>query len=66
MQTMAQESRFRQKLGSIFSGLGSSRAAPLPQKSYEELEHNTFFTADVIRVHMTDSSTAPAHVHTAL
>ena len=46
------EQTIRQKLGSIL-GLGASRAAPLAQKSYEELgrqEHGTFFTADVLRV----------------
>jgi len=45
------EQTIRQKLGSIL-GLGASRAAPLAQKSYEELgrqEHGTFFTADVLR-----------------
>ena len=46
------EQSIRQKLGSIL-GLGASRAAPLPQKSYEELdrqERSIFFTADVLRV----------------
>ena len=47
-----QGSSIRQKLGSIL-GLGPSRAAPPPQKSYEELgrqEQCVFFTADVLRV----------------
>ena len=49
---LPKEQSIRSKLGSIL-GIGSSRTTPVPQRNLEDLsklEHNTFFTADVLRV----------------
>lgn len=46
------EQSIRRKLG-IILGIGASRTTPTPQKCLEDLsnlEHSTFFTADVLRV----------------